>query len=100
MPGSETPITVEVLNGTRRARLARLGARMLREQGIDVMSTGNADSTATTRIIVRRGSSTAAETVSRALCIGTVDSVPAPLRRIDVTVILGADFQPVTPLHP
>ena len=100
LPGSETPITAEVLNGTRRARLARLGARILREQGIDVLSTGNADSHATTRIIVRRGSRAAAETVRRALGIGTVDSVPDPLRRIDVTVVLGADFQPVTPLHP
>jgi hypothetical protein len=100
VPGTEIPITVEVLNGTQRARLARLGARILREQGIDVLSTGNADSHATTRIIVRRGSRANAETVRRALGIGTVDSMPDSLRRLDVTVILGADFQPVTALHP
>jgi hypothetical protein len=34
------------------------------------------------------------------LGIGTVDSVPDPLLRLDVTVVLGTDFQPVTPLHP
>jgi hypothetical protein len=100
IPGSEIPITAEVLNGTGRSRLARLGARLLREQGIDVLSTGNADSHATTRIIVRRGSRSAAEAVQRVLGIGTLDSIPDSLLRLDVTVILGADFQPVTPLHP
>lgn len=100
IPGSEIPITAEVLNGTGRPRLARLGARLLREQGIDVLATGNADSHATTRILVRRGSRAAGETVQRALGIGAVDSVPDSLLRLDVTVVLGADFQPVTPLHP
>lgn len=100
IPGSEIPITAEVLNGTRRPRLARLGARLLRERGIDVISTGNADSHATTRIIARRGSRAAAETVQRVLGTGEVDSVPDSLLRLDVTVVLGADFQPVLPLHP
>ncbi len=100
VPGSQIPITAEVLNGTGRPRLARLGARLLREKGIDVLSTGNADSHATTRIIARRGSRDAAEAVQRALGIGAVDSVPDSLLRLDVTVVLGADFQPVTPLHP
>lgn len=100
VPGTGIPITAEVLNGTDRSRLARLGARILREQGIDVISTGNADSHATTRILARRGSRASAETVRRALGFGIVDSVPDSLLRLDVTVILGADFQPVTPLHP
>jgi hypothetical protein len=100
IPGSEITITAEVLNGTGRPRLARLGARILRDQGIDVVSTGNADSHATTRIIARRGSRAAAETVRRTLGIGAVDSIPDSLLRLDVTVILGTDFQPVTPLHP
>ncbi|MGE5927183.1 MAG: LytR C-terminal domain-containing protein [Gemmatimonadota bacterium] len=100
IPGGDLPITAEVLNGTGRPRLARLGARLLREKGIDVISTGNADSHATTRIIARRGSRASAEVVQRALGIGAVDSVPDSLLRLDVTVVLGADFQPVTPLHP
>ena len=65
-----------------------------------MLSTGNADSHATTRIIARRGSRASAETVRRALGIGIVDSAPDSRLRLDVTVILGADFQPVTPLHP
>lgn len=89
-----------MLNGTARSRLARLGARVLREQGIDVVSTGNSDSQATTRIVTRRGTREAAEAVRRALGVGIVDSIPDPNLRLDVTVILGDDFRPVTPLHP
>ena len=100
IPGTELPITAEVLNGTDRARLARLGARLLREKGIDVLSTGNANPVTATRIIARRGSREAAEAVRRALGLGIVDSAPDSLLRLDVTVILGDDFRPVTPLHP
>lgn len=100
VPGTDLPITVEVLNGTDRGRLARLGARLLREKGIDVLSTGNAKPVAATRIIVRRGSRESAEAVRRALGLGVVDSVPDSLLRLDVTVVLGDDFRPVTPLHP
>lgn len=89
-----------MLNGSGRSRLARLGARMLREQGIDVVSTGNADSQATTRIVFRRGTRASADAVRRALGIGIVDSIPDSSLRLDVTVILGDDFRPVTPLHP
>lgn len=99
VPGT-AQITAEVLNGSGRSRLARLGARMLREQGIDVVSTGNADSQATTRIVFRRGTRESADAVRRALGVGIVDSIPDPDLRIDVTVILGDDFRPITPLHP
>lgn len=100
IPGTEIQVTAEVLNATERSRLARLGARILREKGIDVVATGNAPAARTTRIVIRRGSRESAEIVRRALGVGTVDSVPDPLLRLDVTVILGDDFQPVTPLHP
>jgi hypothetical protein len=100
VPGTEIPITAEVLNGTDRARLARLGARILREKGIDVISTGNAKPAAVTRIIIRRGSRESAHAVRRALGLGVVDSAPDSLLRLDVTIILGDDFHPVTPLHP
>ena len=101
VPGTgEQRITTEVLNGTGRTGLARLGARLLRQHGIDVVATGNADSHATTRVIVRRGSREAAESVRRALGAGTVDSTPDSRLLLDVTVILGDDFRPVTPLHP
>jgi hypothetical protein len=100
VPGTELPITAEVLNGTDRARLARLGARLLREKGIDVLSTGNANPVTATRIIARRGSRESAEAVRRALGLGIVDSAPDSLLRLDVTVILGEDFRPVTLLHP
>ena len=56
IPSPGNRITVEVLNGTRRAGLARAATRVLRERGIDVVFFGNADPAAdSTRVIVRRG---------------------------------------------
>ena len=44
-----------MLNGTSRTGLARLAARLLRAEGLDVIAVGNADTTiAETRVIVRR----------------------------------------------
>lgn len=100
VPGSEERITVEVLNGTRRTGLARIGARLLRRHGFDVLATDNADSTAVTRVIARRGTLRSAEAIRRALEVGVVDSATDTLRRVDVTVILGDDFRPILPLHP
>jgi hypothetical protein len=95
-------IQAEVLNGTGRTGLARTGARLLREAGIDVVFFGNSDTvTGVTRILVRRpGQESAAEAVRKALEMGQVSTVIDTLRRVDVSVILGQDFQPRVPLHP
>jgi hypothetical protein len=85
---------VEVLNGTRRAGVARAATRMLRRQGLDVVFFGNADETAdSTRVIVRRGDAGQGREVRLALGAGQIVVEPDTLRRVDVSVILGADFR-------
>jgi hypothetical protein len=94
-------VQVEVLNGTQRQGAARTATRMLRGQGFDVVFLGNADSAAeSTRIIARRGDSTKARYVARALGSGEVVVQIDTLRRVDVSVILGEDFRPRLELHP
>jgi hypothetical protein len=55
---------------------------------------------ATTRVIVRRGAGHRARDAVRALGAGRVSTETDTLRRVDLTVLLGADFNPVTSLHP
>ena len=43
IPSPERRVTVEVLNGTRRAGVARAATRMLRRRGLDVVFYGNAE---------------------------------------------------------
>ncbi|MFN8652934.1 MAG: LytR C-terminal domain-containing protein [Gemmatimonadales bacterium] len=98
IPASEGRIVAEVLNGSGRTGLARLGTRRLRRMGIDVVYFGNPDTsvkiTDTTRIYARRGNQKRAELVRDALGVGTVAAKGDTLRRVDVTVILGKDFVP------
>jgi hypothetical protein len=86
---------VEVLNGTRRAGVARAATRMLRRRGLDVVFYGNADrATDSTKVIVRRGDPGRAQEVRQALGAGRVVVEPDSLRRVDISVILGPDFRP------
>lgn len=95
IPSAENRVLVEVLNGTLRQGLARQGTRQLRRQGLDVIYFGMADAPVdSTRILLRRGARDAAERVRGTLGVGTISLVPDSLRRVDVTVILGWDFQP------
>ena len=90
-----TGITVEVLNGTRRAGLARIATRALRRQGFDVLYFGTGSQPVpVTEVLVRRGDSSAAERVVRALGVGRVRVAIDTLLRLDVTVLLGEDYQP------
>lgn len=98
-------MTVEVLNGTGTSGLARLGTRVLRAQGLDVIFFGNgsgdSSAAALTRVLIRRpGGRKAAEQVRSALGVGTIVEAIDTLRRVDVSVILGRDFHPSLPLHP
>ena len=96
VPGEDGPrIVVEVLNTTGKSGLARIGTRVLRRAGIDVVSYGNAASEGdhgsdSTRILVRRGSREAGERVRRALKVGSVVMRPDSTRLVDVSVLLGA----------
>ena len=101
VPPREGRILVEVLNTTGRAGLARVAARVLRQEGIDVISTGNAErAPGGTRIVVRRGDASRGRIVARALGIGDVTQDPDTLRRVDISIFLSDDYRPVLPLHP
>jgi hypothetical protein len=101
VPSPDRRITVEVLNASGRAGLARGATRLLRRQGLDVVFFGNADSAAdSTRIVVRKGDPGAGRDVRDALGAGRVTIQPDTLRRVDVSVILGRDFRIRGELHP
>lgn len=101
IPSAENRVLVEVLNGTPRQGLARQGTRQLRGQGLDVIFFGTADAQVdSTRVLLRRGSRGAAERVRSALGVGVISAAPDSLRRVDVTVILGPDYQPADRDHP
>ena len=101
LPSTTERIMVEVLNGTSRQGLARIGTRVLRSQGFDVVFFGTAGSRMdSTRVIIRRGSRPAGEAVARALGARRITVEIDTLRRVDVTVILGEDFRPPPDWHP
>jgi hypothetical protein len=95
IPSAEGRIVVEVLNGSGRSGLARLGTRRLRRMGLDVVNFETADTTVdSTQVILRRGKIDQAERVRSALGLGRVLTRRDTLRRVDVSVILGPDFRP------
>jgi hypothetical protein len=95
IPGDRgTAITVEVLNASGRLGDARVGTRLLRRAGIDVVYFGNAAESGldSTRIIVRRGAGNVGERVRAALGQGRVEVQLDSSKLLDVSVLLGADF--------
>jgi hypothetical protein len=93
-----------VLNATGRDGLARIGTRVLRQAGIDVVELGNAPAAVgrldSTRILVRRGDVSVGERVRRALGVGSVRLDRDSTLLLDATVLLGTDFSPPFELHP
>ena len=66
--------------------------RRLRSRGFDVvLFSSAADHAPATRILLRRGERGAAERVQKALGFGAVAEQRDTTRRVDVTVLLGAD---------
>ena len=105
VPGDRGPaIVVEVLNASGKPGNARVGTRVLRRAGIDVVYFGNAPATLgiidSTRIIVRRGSTDIGEYVRKALGVGRVAVEVDTTRLLDASVLLGADFAPRQNFHP
>lgn len=103
--GAAAPrVTVAVLNASGRPGLARIGTRVLRDAGIDVLSFGNSGDQKTpldsTRILVRRGPASVGERIRRALKVGKVVLDPDSTLLLDASVLLGTDFSPKLPLHP
>jgi LytR cell envelope-related transcriptional attenuator len=97
-------VTVEVLNASGTPGLAKVGTRMLRRAGIDVLTYGNAPETVgtldSTRIVVRRGTEQVGRPVRRALGLGRVVVQLDSARLLDASVLLGADFAPRLEFHP
>jgi LytR cell envelope-related transcriptional attenuator len=87
-----------VLNASGKPGLARVGTRVLRRAGIDVVSLGNATEGAgtldSTRIVVRRGDNEVGKRVRAALGVGRVELRPDSTRLLDASVLLGTDFAP------
>jgi hypothetical protein len=105
LPGEHGPrVTVEVLNASGRPGLARVAARMLRRQGIDVVGVGNAPGSEgaldSTRIVVRRGTLAAGAAIRKALGVGRVLWQPDSARLLEASVFLGGDFSPRLEFHP
>lgn len=103
IPSPGERVQVEVLNATPRPSLARAATRVLRRNGLDVVFFGNAEGSTrsdSTQVVARRGDRSAAERVARALGQGIVSVRTDTLRRVDVTVFLGADYRPPADGHP
>ena len=97
IPSPERRVTVEVLNGSRRAGAARAATRKLRRRGLAVVCYGHAEAALeTTRVVVRRGDPGRAREVRQVLGTGEIVLQPDTLRRVDLSVILGPDFRPST----
>jgi hypothetical protein len=102
VPGDRGPaLLVEVLNASGQPGDARIGTRVLRRAGIDVVYFGNAPAAVgildSTRIIVRRGSAAVGAKVRAALGAGRVEVQLDSARLLDASVLLGADFAPPRP---
>jgi len=102
IPGESGGVTVEVLNATGIAGLARATTRQLRHAGIDVVYFGTApmDTLQRTRIAVRRGDSTSAVRIRAALGVGQVVVDPDPRLLLDATVLLGHDAAQLVDFRP
>ncbi len=101
-PPMQTPVRIEVLNGTGVARLAWRFSQRLIEQGIDVRETTNADrhNYALTRVICRSTDLRQALHLAKllGLPVERVEQIASPdLVDIDVTLILGADYRQFEP---
>ncbi len=93
-PAALQGIVIEVRNGTARSGLARQAARLLRERGVDVIFVGTSPARPdSTTVLVRRGGMVRGHELARLLGGARVRSEPDSLLRVDLTVLLGADFR-------
>lgn len=95
----EERIRVEVLNGGGRSGMARAGTDHLRGFGFDVVALGNAPSFDRDSSVVldRVGRSDWAARVAQAMGIAHVETERDSTRYVDVSVILGAEWEPPGP---
>lgn len=88
-------VRVEVLNAAGTPGLARAATRLLRERSFDVVYFGNAGSFGgdTSWVIDRVGRLEDAQRVADALRIARVRSAPDTTLFLEVTVVLGRDWE-------
>jgi len=89
-------IRTRVVNATGERGLARRATLHLRDFGFDVVDydTQRGQAQRETEIRSHDGTNDWATRVQRALGVGRVTATPDSLRYLDVTVILGRDWQP------
>lgn len=95
-PRGGARVRVEVLNGGGYAGAAREATETLRDQGFDVVFFGNAGTFDRDSSVVldRMGALDRARDVADALGIRNLRSEPDSNLYLDVTVVLGRDWQP------
>ena len=100
-PPASDRVRVEVLNGGGYAGAAREATESLRELGFDVVFFGNAGTFDRDSSVVldRTGSLEHARSVADALGIRNVRSEPDSNLYLDVSVVLGRDWQPAPGLE-
>lgn len=93
--GVERGVVVEVINATGREGLARQVTRLLREQGVDVVYFGSTDRRPdSTTVIIRRGvDPERGRPVARMVGTKRVTVEADSTRRVDLTILLGADYR-------
>lgn len=100
VPGEESPavvaerVRVEVLNGGGRTGMARAATGDLREDGFDVVFFGNGESRDSSVVFARTDQLELARQVADALGIRRVVAEPDSNLYLDVTVVLGQDWEP------
>lgn len=87
-------IAVEILNGTGTSGLARRTSELYEDYGFEVVRFGNAESNQVEHTIVvdRRGEGDLAERVAQVIRAERIVSEVQPETDVDVTLILGRDF--------
>ena len=89
----DSRVRVQVLNGSDQPGLARLATERLRAAGYDVVSLGNARTSAASSLVLDRvGNRAHADSVARALGITRVETRRDTSLYLEVTVILGPDW--------
>jgi anionic cell wall polymer biosynthesis LytR-Cps2A-Psr (LCP) family protein len=97
-PGGDEPsqvdVLVEILNGTTTTGLARRTSQLLEDFGFEVVRFANAEDNQTehTVVIARRGNVELARRVAQPIRCERIVTDPLPEGDVDVTVVLGKDF--------
>ena len=89
----DSRVRIQVLNGSRKAGLARFATDKLRDAGYDVVSLGNATKPADNSVVLDRvGKREIAERIARVLEITRVETRVDTALYLEATVILGSDW--------